>query len=421
MGHRAGSLRLPVPVQDVLLALFITVMQVQGTVVRNAGEVVARPLTDLGYLGYVLLIVSGVAVVVRRRWPVPVFVITALASAVYYGVDFPDGPGWLGLFVALYTLAAYGDGRRSLVTAGVGITVLAIGWLVAAADIEPRAAIGWVFFRIGASVMSAALGESVRSRRVIAVEAQERAELAERTREEEARARVDAERLRIAREVHDTVAHAIAIINVQSGVTAHVLDKRPERAREALQAIEQTSSRALREMRAILGVLRDDDNDDDNGDDSGRGPYPGLGQIDELAAKARAAGLDISIEETSPGAPLPSAVGSAAYRILQESITNVIRHVGPTRVTVALNPGVDALEIRVTDGGRRDPADPHPPARHPTSNDTSTGGSPKPGRGIVGMRERCQLLGGELDAAPLPGGGFEVTARLPLAPTGSRP
>jgi signal transduction histidine kinase len=421
MGHRAGSLRLPVLVQDVLLALFITVMQVQGTVVRNAGEVVARPLTDLGYLGYVLLIVSGVAVVVRRRWPVPVFLITALASAVYYGVDFPDGPGWLGLFVALYTLAAYGDGLRSLVTAGVGITVLAIGWLVAAADIEPRAAIGWVFFRIGASVMSAALGESVRSRRVIAVEAQERAELAERTREEEARARVDAERLRIAREVHDTVAHAIAIINVQSGVTAHVLDKRPERAREALRAIEQTSSRALREMRAILGVLRDDDNDDDNGGDSGRGPYPGLGQIDELADKARAAGLDINIEETLPGAALPSAVGSAAYRILQESITNVIRHVGPTRVTVALRPGVDALEIRVTDDGRRDPADQHPPARHPTGNDTGTDGSPKPGRGIVGMRERCQLLGGELDAGPRPGGGFEVAARLPLAPTGSCP
>ena len=113
-----------------------------------------------------------------------------------------------------------------------------------------------MFFRIGASVMSAALGESVRSRRVIAAEAEERAERAERTREEEARARVDAERLRIAREVHDTVAHAIAIINVQAGVTAHVLDKRPERAREALEVIEQTSSRALQEMRAILGVLR---------------------------------------------------------------------------------------------------------------------------------------------------------------------
>ncbi|WP_113700781.1 sensor histidine kinase [Nonomuraea lactucae] len=417
MEHRVVSLRLPVPAQDVLLALFITVMQVQGTVARVAAEGASRPLTDLGYLGYVLLVASGVVVAVRRRWPVPVFVTAALASLVYYGFDFPDGPGWLGLFVALYTLAAYGDGRRSLVTAGVGTTVLAVGWLVAAADIEPRAAIGWVFFRIGASVMSAALGESVRSRRVIAAEAQERAESAERTREEVARARVDAERLRIAREVHDTVAHAIAIINVQSGVTAHVLDKRPEVAREALRAIEQTSSRALREMRAILGVLRDDDGDDNDG----RVPYPGLGQIDELTAKAREAGLEIKLEETSPAAPLPSAVGSAAYRILQESITNVIRHVGPTRVTVALNPGIEVLEIRVTDEGRRaapggDRAAPPLPARRPTS----TGGSAGAGRGILGMRERCRLLGGELDAKPVPGGGFEVRARIPLAPTGSR-
>ncbi|WP_084964975.1 sensor histidine kinase [Thermoactinospora rubra] len=416
MEHRAASLRLPAPAQDVLLALFITVMQVQGTMARIAAEGASRPLDDLGYLGYVLLIVSGVVVAVRRRWPVPVFLTAALASLVYYGLGFPDGPGWLGLFVALYTLAAYGDGRRSLVVAGMGITVLAIVWLVAAADIEPRAAIGWVFFRIGASVMSAALGESVRSRRVIAAEAQERAELAERTREEEARARVDAERLRIAREVHDTVAHAIAIINVQSGVTAHVLDKRPDVAREALRAIEQISSRALREMRAILGVLRDDGDGDD-----GRVPYPDLGQIGELAAKAREAGLDIKLEETSPAAPVPSAVGSAAYRIVQESITNVIRHVGPTRVTVALNPGIEALEIRVTDEGRRaapghEPVDPRLPARHPTGS----GSSARPGRGIVGMRERCELLGGELDAGPLPGGGFEVRARLPLAPTGSR-
>nr|MDT0664075.1 histidine kinase [Micromonospora sp. DSM 115978] len=185
-----------------------------------------------------------------------------------------------------------------LAVAGAGITVLAVGWLVAAADIEPRAAIGWVFFRIGASVMSAALGESVRSRRVIAADAVERAELAERTREEEARARVDAERLRIAREVHDTVAHAIAIINVQSGVTAHVLDKRPEQVREALRAIEQTSARALREMRSVLGVLRDDDHDS-SGERGGRTPFPGLAQIDELTTKARDAGLDVKIEENA--------------------------------------------------------------------------------------------------------------------------
>ena len=319
-------------------------MQVQGTLARDpTATTPARPLTDYGNLGYVLLIVSGLVVAGRRRWPLPVFLATAIASLVYYSLDFRDGPGWLGLFVALYTLTAYGDGRRSLVIAAAGISVLSIGWLVFSADIEPRAAIGWVFFRIGASVMSAALGESVRTRRFIAAEAQERAERAERSREEEARARVDAERLRIAREVHDTVAHAIAIINVQSGVTAHVLDKRPEQAREALVTIEQTSSQALREMRAILGVVRDADNE--------RAPHPGLEQIDDLTAQARDAGLDIKLEANSPPATLPSAVGSAAYRILQESITNVIRHVGPTRVTVALDYGIDVIDVCVTDEG----------------------------------------------------------------------
>src|SRR5215475_9983019 len=203
MEHRAGSFPLRVVALDVVLALFITVMQVQGTLAKVAAEGAPRALTDFGNLGYALLIVSGLVVAVRHQWPVPVFLTAALASLVYYGLDFPDGPGWLGLFVALYTLTAYGDGRRSLVIAGVGIAVLAIVWLwlFAAADIKPGSgALGWVFFRIGASVMSAALGESVRSRRVIAAEAQERAERAEQTREEEARARVDAERLRIARE-----------------------------------------------------------------------------------------------------------------------------------------------------------------------------------------------------------------------------
>jgi signal transduction histidine kinase len=414
MQRRGAWFRLPVLAQDALLAVFVTVMQVQGTLARDpTATTPARPLTDYGNLGYVLLIVSGLVVAGRRRWPVPVFLTTALASLVYYSLDFRDGPGWLGLFVALYTLTAYGDGRRSLQIAGAGIAALTVGWLVFSSDVEPRAAIGWVFFRIGAAVMSAALGESVRTRRFIAAEAQERAELAERSREEEARARVDAERLRIAREVHDTVANAIAVINVQSGVTAHVLDKRPERAREALVTIEQTSSQALREMRAILGVLRDTDN--------GRTPHPGLEQIDELTAQARDAGLDIKLEATSPPAPLPSAVGSAAYRILQESITNVIRHVGPTRVLVALDYGTDALNIRVTDEGRRhatgdDPADPHRPAQHATNN--GAGSSAEPGRGIRGMRERCQLLGGDLIARAVPGGGFEVNARLPLTPTG---
>jgi signal transduction histidine kinase len=399
----------PVLAQDALLGLFVAVMQVQGTAAKPA-DVGSRPLTDFGNLGYVLLTVSGLVLVLRRRWPVPVFITTALVSLVYYTAGFTDGPGSIGLFIALYTLTAYGDGRRSLAIAGVGITGLAIGWLIAATDIEPAAAIGWVFFRIAASILAAALGELVRSRQAVAAEALERARQAERTREEEARSRVDAERLRIAREVHDTVAHAIAIINVQAGVTAYQLDKRPERAREALVTIEQTSAQALHEMRAVLGVLRDSDN--------GRVPHPGLGQINELAAMAREAGLDIKLEVTPSAAPLPSAVDHTAYRILQESITNVIRHVGPTRVTVALDYGTDVLEVRVTDEGGRDASgdragDPPPAAG------TVNGGSAEPGRGLAGMRERCGLLGGELTAGPRPGGGFEVRARLPLAPTGT--
>lgn len=163
-------------------------------------------------------------------------------------------------------------------------------------------------------------------------------------------------------------------------------------------------------MRAVLGVLRDPDN--------GRVPHPGLGQVNALTAMAREAGLDIKLEVTSSTAPLPSAVDHTAYRILQESITNVIRHVGPTRVTVALDFGTDVLEVRVTDEGGRDASGddargPQPPAG------SVHGSSAEPGRGIVGMRERCGLLGGELAAGPRPGRGFEVTARLPLAPAGT--
>ena len=393
MSARAG-LRLPEWSQDALLATFVTVMQVQGVLVRGP-ETSERPITDLSGLGVLLLVVPGAALVARRRRPVAVFLLAAVASAAYYSLDFSDGPGWLALFVATYTLTAHGDGARSVRLAAVTIGVLAIVWLVAARDVEPPAAVGWVFFRIGASVMSAALGESMRARRVIAAEATLRAELAERTREEEARARVADERLRIAREVHDTVAHAIAVVNVQAGVTAHVLDQRPERAREALVVIQQTSSRALEEMRAILGVLRTDE--------QARAPMPGLADVEDLVERARDAGLDVKLEEHRPTEVTPpSAVATAAYRIVQESMTNVLRHAGPTRVTVSIVGGPDVLEVSVVDEGRR-------------GGEVADRSPAGPGRGIRGMRERCELLGGRLEAGPRPGGGFEVRASLPLA------
>ena len=399
MSDRVASFR-PAPwVQDTLLALFVAVMQLQGTVSRTQADpaTVVRPLADLGHLGHGLLVLSGLVLVLRRAHPSLVFAATGSISLVYYTLDFPDGPGWLALFVALYTLTSHGDGRRSVAIAAVGIAGLAACWLVAATNIEPREAIGWVFFRIGASIMSAALGESVRSRRVIATEALERAELAERTREEEARARVAQERLRIAREVHDTVAHAIAVINVQAGVTAHVIDKRPDRARETLLAIEQASSRALEEMRTVLGVLR--------AEEDVRAPYPGMSALGALLEQASEAGLDVKVEEIQdPAAPtgrVPSAVDAAAYRITQEAITNVIRHAGPTLVTVVIERSPDALRLRVSDEGPREPR--------------QCRSGPGGGSGIRGMRERGQLLGGWVEAGPIPGSGFEVRAVLPLA------
>ncbi len=178
--------------------------------------------------------------------------------------------------------------------------------------------------------------------------------------------------------------------------------------RDALVTIEQTSAQALHEMRTILGVLRSSDD--------GRVPQPGLGQIDELAAMAREAGLDIKLEVSSSVPPLPSAVDSAAYRILQESITNVIRHVGPTRVTVALDYGPELLNVRVSDDGGRVATSDAAAAGTPAVVGAVDASPAHPGRGIAGMRERCALLGGELIAGPRPSGGFEVKARLPFAP-----
>jgi signal transduction histidine kinase len=394
MAPIANRLRLSPQVQDAVLAVLVTLFQVLAIRRVADSQEVAR-LADPAYLGYALLTVSGLVLVARRRWPVAVLATTAAASIAYYTAGYPDGPGWVGLFVAMYTVTAQGDGKRSVNIVAAAIAVLTAVWLLTA-DLTPLETAGWVFFRIGVSVMAAAAGDMVRARRELLAEAQQRAERAERTKEEEARRRVDAERLRIAREVHDTVAHAIAIINVQAGVTAHVLDKRPERARETLQTIEQTSARALGELRATLGVLRG------AGDDDRRAPAPGVAQVEELAGMAREAGLDVKVEVRSPPQELPSAVDGAAYRILQESITNAIRHAGPARVTVSLSYGPDDLEIVVADDGRG-----------PRDAPDGTGGG---GRGIVGMRERAALLGGELTAGRRPGGGFQVQARLPLRP-----
>ena len=223
--------------------------------------------------------------------------------------------------------------------------------------------------------------------------ARERAAELERAREELARRAVVEERLRIARELHDVVAHSMSIIAVQSGVGAHVLDSQPEEARKALAAVEATSRQALAEMRRLLGVLRQE------AEPSGSlAPSPGLAEVDALAAEVARAGarVEVRIEGTRP--ELPLGLDLSAYRIVQEALTNVVRHAGPATARVRIRYAPDTVDIEVVDDGH------------------GTGTGRTDGHGIAGMRERAALYGGSLDAGPLPGGGFRVAAHLPVEP-----
>jgi signal transduction histidine kinase len=203
---------------------------------------------------------------------------------------------------------------------------------------------------------------------------------------------VDEERLRIARELHDVVAHTMATINVQAGVAAHVLADRPDAAAQALQHIKLASKDGLRELRAILNVLRQADDADFTQ------PAPGLAQLDVLITGAARAGLATSLGVTGPATPLPAAVDLAAYRIVQESLTNAIRHAGPATASVSLSYDDAELRIDVADTGRGSLA-------------AQSEGS---GHGLIGMRERAASVGGVVEAGPARAGGYRVTARLPL-------
>lgn len=218
-----------------------------------------------------------------------------------------------------------------------------------------------------------------------------------RSRQEEVRRQAYEQRLELAREVHDVVGHWLAVINMQAAVALHVRDESPELTELALEAIRQTSKDALDQLRRMLAVFREPE----AGGDAQREPPPGLAELPSLLGRLEASGLQVEVEVSGARGQVPAAVDHAAYRILQESLTNVLRHAGPTtaHVRVAYRPG--SLEVGVTNlnGGR---------AASPTGSS---------GQGIVGMQERAAAVGGELDARPLPGGGFRVRARFPLIPS----
>jgi signal transduction histidine kinase len=253
------------------------------------------------------------------------------------------------------------------------------------------------FYAAGWLISAGVMGVTFRMWQLHLREVEQRAEEAERTRDEAARRRAMEERLRIARELHDSLTHSISVIQVQAGVAVHLARKRGEEIPPALLAIQEAGADAVRELRATLGVLRSDE----DGDGSG------LGQLDSLVARARAAGLPVTVTVTGAQRPLPPDVDQAAYRIVQEALTNVSRHAADACASVHLHYTPQALSVQVSDDGAS--------TRSATSTGTtSTGTRPSgPGLGLVGMRERVSALGGRLQAGPRDGGGFRVRAELP--------
>ncbi|MEV0490256.1 sensor histidine kinase [Streptomyces atratus] len=340
----------------------------------------------------VLMVLAAAVLALRRRNPMAVLAATGGLSIVEFVLVDPPAPVVMSAVVALYTVAASTDRPT---TWRVGLLTMAVltasAMIFGASPWYSQENLG-VFAWTG---MAGAAGDALRSRRAFVDAIRERAERAERTREEEARRRVAEERLRIARDLHDVVAHHIALVNVQAGVAAHVMDKRPDQAKEALAHVREASRSALGELRATVGLLRQ------SGDpEAPTEPAPGLAVLDELVATVRRAGLPVEVACVDRRPPLPAAVDLAAYRVIQEALTNVRKHAGPgAKAEVSVVRVGEAAEVTVLDNGTGSP---------------EGAGADGGGHGLLGMRERVTALGGTLTAGPRYGGGFRVHAILPV-------
>jgi signal transduction histidine kinase len=342
-------------------------------------------------LGYILVVLHTVPLAARRRFPQSVLATSVTTGLAFAALGLPTvflGPA---ILVPVYTVAAYGGRRASLAgLAAVEIAMAAVQLTPARAELST-----WVG---NALVVGAAwlLGRFVGDRRVYAARLEARTVELEQAREELARRAVADERLRIARELHDVVAHSMSVIAVQSGVGAHVADSQPGEARKALAAIEATSRAALDELRRLLGVLRQD------GEPQGSlAPAPGLADLDTLLGQVVEAGLALKLRVEGVRPQVPLGVDLSAYRIVQEALTNVVKHAGPAQAQVTVCYGDREVTVEVTDDGRGAAA---------LAGDGRAGA----GHGLVGMRERVALFGGDLEVGPRPGGGFRVAARLPF-------
>jgi signal transduction histidine kinase len=334
---------------------------------------------NLDLLGYALLTASGLALAARRRAPVPVLAVTGLCAVGYQaaGVDVPA----VAYLFAVYAAVRAGHRMITVVASVLMLAALPLAALASGlhdtgeAFAQARGALELAWL-----IAAGAAGEALR-------QAERRADEAERTREETARRRADEERLHIARELHDSLTHQISVIKVQAEVAVHLARKRGEPVPEALLAIREAGREAARELRATLEALRDDDQNLPHG----------LDHVPDLVQRARTTGLDARLTIEGHRNDVPAAVDRTAYRIVQESLTNIARHAAAATAWVRIDYRPDALVIRVDDDGK-------------ATSDTA----PVPGVGLLGMRERVTALGGRLRAAPRSEGGFTVHAELPV-------
>jgi signal transduction histidine kinase len=343
------------------------------------------------------LVYVSFAVVPIMRWPpwLPVAVTTAgaVASMAAGTPDLLVGPA---LVVGMFLFALRGE-RTPVIAGTAAVTgVLLAGHLV----FSLHAKTGWSDLAVVPwTAAAAALGQAVRAKRAHEAMLEERARRAEEGREHEARRRVQAERLRIARELHDAVGHHVALISVQAGAMGYLLDTDPAKARESLAHIQRASEAALEELRLTVGLLRQP------GDHEPMEPAGGLGRLDELIASFAATGLQVTCDVTGQVSPLPEAVDLTAYRLIQESLTNTAKHAAGTSASVRLAFRPGALALAVEDDGPPDGRSGAAPTAGPVVGEE--------GHGIIGMRERAAALGGWLSAGPRAGGGFRVLAELP--------
>ncbi|MDQ4027190.1 MAG: sensor histidine kinase [Actinomycetota bacterium] len=345
------------------------------------------------FFGAGFLLLETVPLAWRRRRPVLVFILVTIGFILYQGGQFPNAPQ-LGLVIALYGIGAYCDRRTARRTAGVAIPLLTVFTVMGviftdeldAIDVVPSLVILVTVFMAG---------EAVRTRRAHARALEERAALLERERDEKARRAVEAERQRIARELHDVIAHNVSVMVVQAGAGRRIADERPEETVELLRSIEATGRQALGEMRRLLGVLRQEEVSEGE-----REPQPGMDGLARLLDQVRDAGLPVELAVEGRPRRLAPGVDLSAYRIVQEALTNALKHAGPASAQVRVCYTDDVLEIRIKDDGR--------------GSSLESGNGRSPGQGLVGMRERVALFGGELKAGPKTGGGYEVVATLPI-------